>query len=745
MIFLFPLDNLYYINTMKKRIFRISTVSLVLAISLIACSLEKKELSMAEKEEAKEKALYAKIDSLIKLMTLEEKVKMIHGASSFTNGGIPRLKIPEIVMSDGPHGVRHEHNRDWSRNEKINYKVTYLPTGISLAATWNPELGYKFGEVLGSEAKKRGKDIILGPGINIIRTPLNGRNFEYMTEDPYLNSVMAVGYIKGVQDQGISACVKHYAANNQETKRAEVNVIMSERALREIYLPGFKAAVQDGGVYTVMGAYNKFRGQYCAHNEYLINKVLKGEFGFKGALISDWSAVMNTMQALKYGTDIEMGTDMRNWGKWNYDIFFMADTAIKLVKAGIISESLIDEKVRRILWVMFKANIFGTRTPGEVNTEAHQQAARTIAEEAIVLLKNDNILPLNNATLKSIAVIGENAIRKHAEAGGSSQVPALYEITPLAGLKNLLKADSSIIKFAQGYEAKKGGLANPKLIAEAVKAAKASEIAIVFGGYIHGYSDSWDDIAYDGEGIDKPNIILPFGQDELIKAVIKANPKTIVVLLGGGASDMTLWVNDAKAIVQAWYPGMEGGNAIANILFGKVNPSGKLPVTFPKKLNDIGAHALGEYPGDTVVHYNEGIFVGYRYLDTYKVEPLFAFGHGLSYTKFDYSNILVNKEGEGATVKLTLKNSGSVAGAEVVQIYVSDEKASVERPQQELKAFQKIFLNPGESKEVTLTLKKGAFQYFDEKKMDWVLEPGKFIIRAGSSSRDIRLMGEIIL
>jgi beta-glucosidase len=728
---------------MKKSIVNLSIAFFLLLSTFTGCSLEKKEASLAEKEEAKEKALYAKIDSLIKLMTLEEKVKMIHGASSFTNGGVPRLGIREIVMSDGPHGVRHEHNRDWSRNEKINYKATYLPTGISLAATWNPDLGYKFGEVLGSEAKQRGKDIILGPGINIIRTPLNGRNFEYMTEDPYLNSVMAVGYIKGVQDQGISACVKHYAANNQETRRDTVNVMMSERALREIYLPGFKAAVQDGGAYTVMGAYNKFRGQYCAHNEYLINKVLKGEFGFKGALISDWSAVMNTMEALKNGTDIEMGTDMRNWGKWNYDVFFMADTAIKLVKAGIVSESLIDEKVRRILWVMYKANIFGNRTPGEINTAGHQQVARTIAEEAIVLLKNDNILPLQKGTFKSIAVIGDNAVRKHADAGGSSQVPALYEITPLAGLKNFLQGDSSMLKFVPGYVVKKDGKADPKLIAEAVKAAKASDIAIVFGGYIHGYSEAWSDIAFDGEGTDKKNIILPFGQDELIKAVIKANPKTIVVLTGGGASDMTLWVNDAKAIVQTWYPGMEGGNAIASVLFGKVNPSGKLPVTFPKKLNDIGAHALGEYPGDSVVNYNEGIFVGYRYLDTYKVEPLFAFGHGLSYTTFDYSNIKVKKENDGATVTLTLKNSGSVAGAEVVQVYVSDEKASVERPQQELKAFQKVFLNPGETKEVTLTLKKGAFQYFDDKKMDWILEPGKFIVKAGSSSRDIRLTGEI--
>jgi beta-glucosidase len=689
-----------------------------------------------------ETKLYAKIDSLIKLMTLEEKVTMIKASSSFTSGGVERLGIKEIVMSDGPHGVRHEHTRDWNRNDKIDYRCTYLPTGIALGATWNPELGYKFGSVLGSEAKKRGKDIILGPGINIIRTPLNGRNFEYMTEDPYLNSVMAVGYIQGVQDQGISSCVKHYLANNQEVNRDSVNVIMSERALREIYLPGFKAAIQKGGAYTIMGAYNKFRGQHCAHNEYLINKILKGELGFKGAVISDWSAAKNTMQALNYGLDIEMGTEMNNWGKWNYNNFFMGDTAIKLVKSGKVPEALIDEKVRRILWVSYKANMYGKRTPGEINTRKHQQIALKVAEEAIVLLKNDKILPLKTTT-KSIAVIGNNAVRLHAQGGGSSQVPALYEITPLQGIKSFLGNDSVKIKFEQGYIPLKEWKQDPELIAKAVKAASEAESVIIVGGYIHGFSDDWDQIKYDGEGQDKKDIILPFGQDELIKAVIQANPNTIVVLMGGGACDMSKWVKETKAIVQAWYPGMEGGTALANILFGKVNPSGKLPVTFPKKLEDIPAHKLGEYPGGADVKYKEDVFVGYRYFDTYKVNPLFAFGHGLSYTSFTYSNLKVNKEGEEVTVTLLLKNSGTVPGAEVVQIYVTDEVSTVERPAKELKAFQKIFLYPGESRSITMPLSKEAFKYFDESRMDWVLEPGKFFIKAGSSSNDIRLTEEI--
>lgn len=726
---------------MKRNYLKVALVVPTLLWSIVSCndtSATKQDSSAAVVDE--EVALYAKIDSLIGLMTLEEKVKMIKAASAFTNGGVERLGIPEIVMSDGPHGVRHEHTRDWNKAEGVNDSITYLPTGITLAATWNPELGYKFGEVLGNEAKDRGKDIILGPGINIIRSPLNGRNFEYMTEDPFLNAVMGVGYIKGVQDQGISSCVKHYVANNQETKRAEVDVQMSERALREIYLPGFKAAVQEGNALTIMGAYNAFRGQFCPHNEYLINKVLKGEFGFKGAVISDWSAVQNTMQALEYGTDIEMGTEMRNWGNWDYDNFFMGDTAIALVKAGIVEESLIDEKVRRILWVMHKANIFGERTPGARNTPEHQEVALNVAEEGIVLLKNEAILPLNKPT---IAVIGDNATRTHADGGGSSQVPAIYEVTPLQGLQNYLGDEASLITHAQGYERIKGGGANKKLIAEAVKAAKASEVAIVFGGYVHGYSESWDEIEFDGEGQDKKDIQLPFGQNELIKAVAAANPNTIVVLVGGGASDMSAWIDDVKGVMQVWYAGMEGGNAMANIFFGKTNPSGKLPVTFPKKLEDISAHALGEYPGDSVVEYNEGIMVGYRYFDTENIEPLFAFGHGLSYTSFDLSGLALETTDGGVNVSFTVKNTGDKAGKEVVQVYVSDNESSVTRPAKELKGFEKVALAPGEEKTVTITLSEDAFKYFDETKMDWVLEPGTFTIKVGNASDNILLQEEI--
>ncbi len=690
----------------------------------------------------------AKITALIKQMTLEEKVGMIHANSSFTSAGVQRLGIHELTMSDGPHGVRLEHGRGWGVIKNVEDAGTYLPTGNTLAATWNPKLGYAFGSVLGSEAKYRGKDIILGPGINIIRSPLNGRNFEYQSEDPYLISQMVVGYIKGVQDQGISACVKHYAANNEEVDRGSVDVQMSERALREIYLPGFKAAVTVGGVNSVMGSYNKFRGQFATENKYLVNDILKGEWGFKGLLMSDWGAVHNTMEALENGTDLEMGSDIGS-PKFAFNKFYLADTVIALVKNGKVPVSLIDEKVRRILRVMFKTHMIGDkRTPGAYNTPEHQQTALKIAEEGIVLLKNDDhLLPLQKTALKTIAVIGENADRPNAMGGGSSQVKAKYEVTPLQGLKNLL-GNSVNIEYAQGYKIARGQQADAQMIQKAVDAASKADVAVIFCGWTHGYDyNKWSDNAYDAEGTDKPNMHMPFGQDELVKAVLKANPKTIVVLMGGGPIDISQWVQNSTAIIEGWYPGMEGGNALAKVIFGEVNPSGKLPMTFPKKLEDSPAHHLGEFPGvNGTVHYNEGIFVGYRYFDTYKVEPQFAFGHGLSYTTFKYQNEVVTKlAGKHALVKLTLTNTGKVAGAEVVQLYVKQEKPTVERPDKELKAFDKVFLKPGESRQVVLKLDKASFAYYDEQKRDWVADAGKYDLLIGSSSRDIRLNKSIVL
>lgn len=692
----------------------------------------------------------AKIRSLIKQMTLEEKVHMIHASSSFTSGGVPRLGIPELVTSDGPHGVRPEHGRDWSLDNNSLDSGTYLPTGVCLAATWNPKLGYAFGSVLGSEAKFRGKNVMLGPGINIIRTPLNGRNFEYQSEDPFLISKMVVGYIKGVQDQGVSACVKHYAGNNQEVKRHFIDVQMSERALREIYLPGFKAAVQEGNVNTLMGSYNKFRGQWASQNYYLLTQILRKEWGFKGIVMSDWDAVNSTMQALWNGMDLEMGTDLHMLPNPDYGKFFMGDTVVSLVKSGKVPVYLIDEKVSRILYIMFKTGMMsGVKPVGEYNTKEHQQTAAKVAEEGIVLLKNqNNILPLSKTAVKSIAVIGYNAERKQSMGGGSSQIRAFYEVTPLQGIQNIAGKNIQV-NYAQGYEIKRGATANATMIQQAVEAASKSDVAVIVGGWTHGYNYSiWKDNAYDAEDYDKPDMYMPFGQDELIKAVLKANPKTVVVLMGGGAIDMTQWVDNTPAIIQAWYAGMEGGNALAKIIFGDINPSGKLPMTFPKTLADAPAHKLGEYPGDkdTIYqHYMEDIYVGYRYFDTYKVDPQFAFGHGLSYTTFAYSALKVTPSGKGATVTFSIKNTGKVAGAEVAQVYVKQEVSTLPRPEKELKGFDKVFLNPGESKTVTISLNENAFQYYNDVINEWVKEKGTYDILVGGSSRMIQLNGKVNL
>jgi beta-glucosidase len=711
----------------------------------------------------------AQVSAMLKQLTLEEKVHMLHANSAFAAGGVPRLGIPEIMTSDGPHGVRPEQGRNWKPPVGADDASTYMPTNNTLASTWNPTLGYAYGTVLGSEANARGKDIILGPGINIVRAPLNGRNFEYMSEDPYLISQLVVGYIKGVQSQGVSACVKHFAANNQEEHRNDIDVEMSERALREIYLPGFKAAVQVAGVNVLMGSYNKFRGTWATENAYLMNTILKGEWGFNGLVISDWGSVHDTQKALRNGTDLEMGTDLALMyqsvdqsqatasaapatpTRSLYDRFFLADAALDAIKKDPSLVPLVDDKVRRILRVMYATNMLGgaKRQPGAFNTKEHQATALKVAEEGIVLLKNEgNILPLSKS-VKTIAVIGANADRANSMGGGSGQLKAKYEITPLQGLKNEL-GSSVTINYVPGYTIARDQKADQQQIAQAVAAAKAADAVIYVGGSIHGYDyTKWSDNAYDAEGVDKPDMNMPFGQDALVQAVLAANPRTVVVLLGGGPIDVSAWAGQAKGIVEAWYPGMEGGNALAHILFGDVNPSGKLPFTFPVKLEDSPAMKLGEYPstpGNPLKQtYKDDIFVGYRYFDTYKVAPQFAFGHGLSYTTFEYGKLAVKPGAQSATVTVSVRNSGKTAGAEVVQLYVKDLKSSVKRPEKELKGFEKVFLKPGESKTVTMQLPADAFKYYDEGKKQWVLEPGQFEVLVGSSSRDIRQTGSLTL
>ena len=688
-----------------------------------------------------------KIDALLKQMTLQEKVNMIHASSSFTSGGVPRLGIREWVMSDGPHGVRAEHGRDWDLDNNVADSGTYLPVGTCLAATWNPALGYAYGKVLGSEANYRGKDVILGPGINIIRTPLNGRNFEYLSEDPYLVARMAVGYIRGVQDQGVSATVKHYAANNQEIKRSSINVEMTERALREIYLPGFKAAVQEAGVNAVMGSYNKFRGQWASQNYYLLTHILRKEWGFKGVTMSDWNAVHSSTEAFYNGMDVEMGTDLGMLPKPNYGRFYLGDTITSLIMAKRLPEYLLDEKVRRILYAMMKTNMIGSdRTKGAYNIPEHQQVAAKVAEEGMVLLKNENnILPLAKK-VKSIAVIGYNAVRKQSMGGGSSQVKAYYEVTPLEGIQRIVGKKVKV-NYVPGYAIKRRAVANAAMIEDAVKAAAKADIVIYVGGTTHGYDyNVWADNHYDAEDTDKPDMMLPFGQDELLQQVLKANPKTVIVLFGGGPVDMRKWIDNAPAVIQHWYAGMEGGNALAKILFGQVNPSGKLPMTFPKKLEDNPSYVLGEYPGDTVKlqqNYFDDIYVGYRYYDTYKVQPQFAFGHGLSYTNFQYSDLQVTGSGDEVNVSFKLKNNGGKAGAEVAQVYVSQQQSTLPRPEKELKAFEKILLQPGEERQVNISLNNDAFKYYSDVKHEWVAEKGVYTIQVGGASDKIFLRANV--
>ncbi|MGN7785881.1 glycoside hydrolase family 3 C-terminal domain-containing protein [Niabella sp. 22666] len=713
---------------------------------LILCSLMK--AAYAQPVWADEK----RIDSLILLMTLEEKIKMIHANGAFSSGGVPRLGIPDFQMTDGPHGVRRELGNYWQYYKTPQATVadssTYLPVGICLGATWNPELAFRYGVVLGSEANFRKKDVILGPGINIIRTPLNGRNFEYTSEDPFLIASMAVPYIKGVQSQGVSACVKHFAANNQEKDRMKINVLMSERALREIYLPGFEAAVKEGHVNIVMGAYNKFRGQSATHNEYLVNKILKGEWAFDGIMTSDWGAATDTRQALLNGLDVEMGTDIDMAPEpGRYNRYRMADTAIMpLVQSRVVPQSVIDDKVRRVLRVMMRTNTLSQqKIQGAYNTPAHQKVAFDVAAEGIVLLKNkEGVLPLRTQKLKTIAVIGENAIRKNASGGGSSQVKATYEITPLEGIKKMVGTTAEVL-YAQGYRVGRHQTkADSLMMKQALALAKSADAVIFIGGWTNKNTDS-DRLFLDTETVDKPGIEMPFGQDDLITALLKAQPNTVIALLGGGAIDMSSWQQKAKSILQCWYPGMEGGNALAHIIFGQVNPSGKLPVTFPVRLNDVGAHKLQAYPGDGItVEYKEDIYVGYRYFDTYKIHPAFAFGHGLSYSDFTYSNLKIDSSNGKRMVYLTLKNTGKVYGGEVVQLYVRDEKSTLPRPEKELKGFQKVFLKPGQSQNISFELTSKAFSYYDPGLGSWVLEPGSFEILVGSSSRDLRLRGRTI-
>ena len=720
-------------------------------IGVIACGLFLNAAAASSQVTDKEKVQMEKrIEKLIKKMTLEEKVGLLHGNSKFYVAGVERLGIPEWSLSDGPHGVRAEINRhDWAYAGWTNDSASYFPTGTAFAAAWNPELAYRRGEVLGEEARWRKKDVLLGPGVNIIRSPLCGRNFEYMSEDPYMNSVLAVAYIKGLQSRDVACSVKHFAVNNQETNRTTVDVECSERALREIYLPAFKAAVQEGGALTVMAAYNKFRGEFCAENNYLVRKILRNEWGFDGVYVTDWGAAHSTVPSMEAGLDLEMGTLIDKYEDWYY-----ANPLIDAVKSGKVPMSLVDEKVGDVLRVMIKTNVLDPKKrfgPGSMNTKEHQQATYDAAAEAIVLLKNqNNLLPLDFSSIKSLAVIGDNATRKHSNGGLSSEIKAVYEVTPLGALRAKW-GDKVDIRFAQGYEklstfvegsnnGQSSGTFSSKtqesdaLLKEAVEVARTSDVALLVCGLNHDY---------DTESFDRRNMDIPYGQVELIQEVVKANPRTIVVMIAGSPLNMAAVDICSPAIVWAWFNGMEGGNALVDVLSGKVNPSGKMPFTTPVSLDQSPAHALGNFPGrDLKVNYEEDILVGYRWFDTKGLPVVYPFGYGLSYTTFDYSNLNTDKEtyDQADTIQatFTLTNTGDREGAEVAQLYVSDPVCSVMRPVKELKGFKKVFLKPGESRRITLDIPVSSLAFYSEAQSQFVVEPGEFILQLGASASDIK-------
>ncbi|MGD0815774.1 MAG: glycoside hydrolase family 3 C-terminal domain-containing protein [Verrucomicrobiota bacterium] len=699
------------------------------------------------------KSIDERVADLLPRLTLEERVSMVHGKSTFSAQGVPRLGIPDLWMDDGPMGVREEVGEGFRNLNREDDFATAMPATIGLAASFNTELAALYGTVIGEEAKQRHKHIMLGPSLNIQRTPLCGRNFEYLGEDPFLTSRIAVNYIEGEQAQGVGSCAKHFAANNQEYQRRSINVVMDERTLREIYLPAFRACVQEAGVLSVMGAYNQFRGQHCCHNDYLLNKVLKDEWGFKGLLMSDWGGVHSTDQAAMNGLDLEMGT------RPPYSTNYLANPFLKGLKAGKFPISVLDEKVGRRLYVMFKLKLIHDQADAPVNsanrgvlsTKAHQDIARRVAEESIVLLKNEGLLPLDPAKIKTVAVIGANASSVFARGGGAANIKAPFEVTALQGITNRLGNGVKIV-YAPGYKAPVGRVrgdhgavipeppgASQRLISSAVAAAKSADVVIYVGGLNHKGG-------YDAETTDRPDLKLPGGQDDLLEKIVEANPKTAVVFMGGAAVEMGSWLSKAPAVLYSWYPGMEGGNALARILFGDVSPSGKLPCTFPKQLADSPAHALHAYPGTNgTVTYAEGLLVGYRWFDAKNIEPLFPFGYGLSYTKFDYSGLKLTTGNDtkhpAVTVEFDIVNTGDREGAEAAQIYVQEMKPSVARPLKELKGFAKVSLKPGQKQKVSVRLEQGAFSFYDPDKKGWVAEKGDFTILVGRSSRDIPLQG----
>ena len=722
------------VNHMKS-ISKKSLIKLLVFSIFILCVKSLKAQTLNEID----KAITVKIDSIISLLTVEEKIAMCHAQSKFSSSGVPRLGIPELWMSDGPHGIRPEMNWDnWDYANWTNDYVTAFPALTCLAATFNPGLSKEYGISLGEEARYRKKDILLGPGVNIYRTPLNGRNFEYMGEDPFLASTMVVPYIHGVQQSGVATSVKHYALNNQEHWRGHINVEVSDRALNEIYLPAFKAAIIDGGSWSIMGAYNKFRGQHCCHNQILLNDILKNRWGFDGVVISDWAGTHSTLESIYNGLDIEMGTpsDSNLSKRFPYNNNFLGKAFLDKIISGEVKEYNLDDKVKRILKLMYRTSLNKNRPFGSINTKAHSNTAYKVATEGIVLLQNsDSFLPINSSTNITIAVIGENATKSMTIGGGSSELKVANEISPLEGLrKHFINAT---IIYSQGYSSESNNKKrNEELKKEALSIAEKANVVLFIGGLNKNNSQ-------DSEGADRQYYNLPYNQDDLIGSIAKVNKNISVILISGNAVSMP-WRDKIKSIVQSWYLGSEAGNALASILSGRANPSGKLPFTFPKKLSDNAAHYYGtlSYPGDGEnQYYKEDILVGYRWNDTKKIKPEFAFGHGLSYTSFKLSNIISDKKNykSADTIKIScsVENTGSVQGAEVIQVYIGKENSKVNRAMKELKGFKKLSLLKGESKIVEIYITMDKLAFYDETISDWNIEKGEYVVFVGNASDNI--------
>jgi beta-glucosidase len=701
--------------------------------------------------------LDVRVEDALSRMTLEEKVKILHAQSKFSSPGVPRLGIPEIWTTDGPHGIRPEVMWDeWDQARWTNDSCVAFPALTCLAATWNEEMSALYGKVIGEEARYRDKDVLLGPGVNIYRTPLNGRNFEYMGEDPFLSSKMVVPYIQEVQKNGVAVCVKHYALNNQEAKRHEYDAVLDDRTLYEIYLPAFKAAVQEGGAWSIMGAYNLYKGQHLCHNQYMLNDILKGEWGFDGVVISDWGGTHDTDQAINNGLDLEFGTwtNGLNMSSSNsYDTYYLADPYLAKLRSGEASEDVLNDKAGRVLKLIFRTAMNSKKPAGSMRSPEHYEAARKIAGEGIVLLKNDNkVLPIDLNKTKKLLVVGENAIKMMTVGGGSSSLKVQHECTPLEGILAAV-GDKAEVVYERGYVGDVTGDYNgvvtgqdlsesrseEKLIADAVAAAKEADAVIFIGGLNKAAHQ-------DCEDSDRYGLELPYAQDKTIEALAAVNPNLTVVIVSGNAVAMP-WVDKVNGIMETWFSGSQTGHALADVLFGKVNPSGKLPFTFPVKLEDNAAHALNAYdPEDLSVEYKEGIFVGYRWAEKEQIKPLFAFGHGLSYTTFGYGEAkaakATMKENGTLAVSVDVTNTGDVAGKEVVQLYIGDNEASVARPVKELKGFRKIALEPGQKQTVTFEITPDMLKFFDADKHEWVLEKGKFTAYICAASDDVRTQVE---